>query len=77
VYFDAKWSYWLADNIPGSRGVEFKDARILFPEERWREFNKGLRGPLADGRIVRTSKAPFPCQVNPSEVTKGHSSTLA
>jgi pimeloyl-ACP methyl ester carboxylesterase len=44
VYFDVKWSQWLAQNIPGTRRrVEFKDARIFFPEERWREFNKELR----------------------------------
>jgi pimeloyl-ACP methyl ester carboxylesterase len=45
VYFDVKWSRWLADTIPGTRRrVEFKDARIFFPEERWAEFNKELRG---------------------------------
>jgi pimeloyl-ACP methyl ester carboxylesterase len=44
VYFDVKWSHWLADNIPGTlRRVEFKGARIFFPEERWDEFNKELR----------------------------------
>jgi pimeloyl-ACP methyl ester carboxylesterase len=44
VYFDLKWSHWLADNIPGTRRrVEFKDARIFFPEERWQEFNQELR----------------------------------
>jgi pimeloyl-ACP methyl ester carboxylesterase len=44
VYFDVKWSRWLADNIPGARRrVEFKGARIFFPEERWEEFNKELR----------------------------------
>jgi len=44
VYFDLKWSHWLADNIPGTRRrVEFKDARIFFPEERWQEFNEELR----------------------------------
>jgi pimeloyl-ACP methyl ester carboxylesterase len=44
VYFDVKWSHWLADNIPGTRRrVEFKDARIFFPEERWEEFNRELR----------------------------------
>jgi pimeloyl-ACP methyl ester carboxylesterase len=44
VYFDVKWSRWLADNIPGSRRrVEFKGARIFFPEERWEEFDKELR----------------------------------
>jgi len=44
VYFDVKWSRWLSDNIPGvRRRVEFKGARIFFPEERWEEFNKELR----------------------------------
>jgi pimeloyl-ACP methyl ester carboxylesterase len=44
VYFDVKWSRWLADNIPGTRKrVEFKGARIFFPEERWEEFNTELR----------------------------------
>jgi pimeloyl-ACP methyl ester carboxylesterase len=44
VYFDVKWSRWLADTIPGTRRrVEFKGARIFFPEERWAEFNKELR----------------------------------
>jgi pimeloyl-ACP methyl ester carboxylesterase len=44
VYFDVKWSRWLADAIPGTRRrVEFKDARIFFPEERWADFNQELR----------------------------------
>src|SRR4030088_871021 len=44
IYFDVKWSRWLADNIPGTRQrVELKGARIFFPEERWEEFNKELR----------------------------------
>jgi len=44
VYFDVKWSRWLADTIPGTRRrVEFKGARIFFPEERWADFNKELR----------------------------------
>jgi pimeloyl-ACP methyl ester carboxylesterase len=43
VYFDVKWSQWLADTIPGARRVEFKGARIFFPEERWADFNKELR----------------------------------
>ena len=44
VYFNVKWSHWLAENIPGTRcRVEFEGARIFFPEERWEEFNKELR----------------------------------
>jgi pimeloyl-ACP methyl ester carboxylesterase len=44
VYFDVKWSHWLADNIPGTRRrIEFEGARIFFPEERSAEFNQALR----------------------------------
>jgi pimeloyl-ACP methyl ester carboxylesterase len=44
VYFDVKWSHWLADTIPGTkRRIEFQGARIFFPEERWAEFNEELR----------------------------------
>jgi pimeloyl-ACP methyl ester carboxylesterase len=44
VYFDVKWSHWLAENIPGTRRrVEFSGARIFFPEERWEEFDRELR----------------------------------
>ncbi len=44
MYFDVKWSQWLARTIPGTRRrVEFEGARIFFPEERWSEFNTELR----------------------------------
>jgi pimeloyl-ACP methyl ester carboxylesterase len=44
VYFDVKWSHWLAETIPGTkRRVEFKGARIFFPEERPEAFNRELR----------------------------------
>lgn len=44
VYFDVKWSRWLAATIPGTRRrVELEGARIFFVEERWEEFNKELR----------------------------------
>src|SRR5262245_49854339 len=44
VYFDVKWSRWLADAIPGTRRrIELEGARIFFPEERWGEFNRELR----------------------------------
>src|SRR4030088_773237 len=44
VYFDVKWSRWLAETIPGTkRRVEFKGARIFFPEERAEDFNRQLR----------------------------------
>jgi pimeloyl-ACP methyl ester carboxylesterase len=44
VYFDVKWSHWLAGTIAGTRRrVEFQGARIFFPEERWTDFNRELR----------------------------------
>ena len=44
IYFDVKWSHWLANTIPGTRRrVEFQGGRIFFPEERWAEFNRELR----------------------------------
>ncbi len=44
VYFDLKWSHWLADAIPGTRRrVELDGARVFFPEERWVELNQELR----------------------------------
>jgi pimeloyl-ACP methyl ester carboxylesterase len=44
VYFDVKWSHWLAEHILGvRRRVELKGARIFFPEERSEEFNQELR----------------------------------
>lgn len=51
VYFDVKWSHWLAENIPGTRRrVELKGARIFFPEERWQEFDKELRAHWQAGQ---------------------------
>ncbi len=48
VYFDVKWSCWLAETIPGTkRRVEFPGARIFLPEERWAEFNQELRAHWA------------------------------
>lgn len=44
VYFDVKWSHWLADNIPGTRRrIELTGGRVFFPEERWQEFDKEVR----------------------------------
>lgn len=44
IYFDVKWSRWLADTIPGTRKrVELEGARIFFPEERWDALNRELR----------------------------------
>jgi pimeloyl-ACP methyl ester carboxylesterase len=48
IYFDLKWSRWLEDAIPGTRKrTEFASARIFFPEERPREFNKELKAHWA------------------------------
>jgi pimeloyl-ACP methyl ester carboxylesterase len=45
VYFDIRWSHWLAKTIPGTRKrLELEGARIFFPEERAEEFNRELRG---------------------------------
>ncbi|GAC1638918.1 MAG: alpha/beta hydrolase [Candidatus Acidiferrum sp.] len=44
IYFDVKWSRWLADSIPGARRcVELLGGRIFFLQERWREFDSELR----------------------------------
>ena len=44
IYFDVKWSHWLADTIPGTRKrVQLEGGRIFFPEERWADFNQELR----------------------------------
>lgn len=49
IYFDVKWSHWLATTIPGTtRRLEFEGARIFFPEERWPAFNKELRAHWAE-----------------------------
>lgn len=43
IFFDVKWSHWLAETIPGTKKrVEIANARLLFPEERVDEFNKEL-----------------------------------
>jgi pimeloyl-ACP methyl ester carboxylesterase len=44
VYFDVKWSHWLANTIAGTkRRIEYPGARIFFPEERPAAFNQDLR----------------------------------
>ncbi len=44
IYFDVKWSHWLAKTIPGTKKrVEYPGARLFFPEERWQQFNQELR----------------------------------
>jgi pimeloyl-ACP methyl ester carboxylesterase len=43
VYFDVRWSHWLAKTIPGTRQrLEFEGARLFLVEERWQQFNKVL-----------------------------------
>lgn len=50
VYFDVKWGDWLAATIPGMRRhIRFDGARIFFPEERPREFNRELRNHWSNG----------------------------
>jgi pimeloyl-ACP methyl ester carboxylesterase len=45
AYFPLEWSRWLQRTIPGTRRrVDFEGARIFFPEERWADFNRELRG---------------------------------
>jgi pimeloyl-ACP methyl ester carboxylesterase len=47
VYFPVKWAYWLAETIPGAKPpVELAGARIFFPEERAKVFNRLLRDHL-------------------------------
>jgi pimeloyl-ACP methyl ester carboxylesterase len=59
VYFDVKWSHWLADNIPGTRRrVELQGARIFFPEERWQDFNKELRAHWQVAKKTASQVAP-------------------
>ncbi len=44
IFFDVKWSEWLANTIPGTRRrVVLDGARLFFPEERCRELNDELR----------------------------------
>jgi len=48
VYFDLRWSRWLAEAIPGTRRrIELAGARLFFPEERAAEFNQELRAHWA------------------------------
>jgi pimeloyl-ACP methyl ester carboxylesterase len=51
IYFDVKWSHWLAETIPGTlRRVELTGARIFFPEEHAAEFNHELRAHWLAGQ---------------------------
>ncbi|MFJ8028562.1 alpha/beta fold hydrolase [Streptomyces sp. NPDC096311] len=44
IFFDVKWSHWLADTVPGTRRrVEYSGAHLLFPEERPAALTNELR----------------------------------
>jgi pimeloyl-ACP methyl ester carboxylesterase len=56
VYFDVRWSKWLAETIPGTRRrVELEGARIFFPEERWADFNRLLRSHWMESGDARNT----------------------
>jgi pimeloyl-ACP methyl ester carboxylesterase len=43
IFFDERWSHWLADTIPGTRSrTSLGGARLLFPEERPDELNREI-----------------------------------
>jgi pimeloyl-ACP methyl ester carboxylesterase len=43
VFFQLKWAQWLESTLQGAtRLVEFEGARIFFPEERPKQFNREL-----------------------------------
>ena len=53
VYFDVKWSHWLARTIPGTRRrVDYQGGRIFFPEERAAQFNDELRAHWASSEAA-------------------------
>jgi pimeloyl-ACP methyl ester carboxylesterase len=55
VFFDLKWSHWLEKAIPGTtKRVEFKGARIFFPEERSGEFNKEVTAHWVSASVRRS-----------------------
>lgn len=44
VFFDVKWSHWLAETIPGTtKRIELDGARMFLPEERSQQLNDALR----------------------------------
>lgn len=47
LYFDVRWSHWLARTIPGTRRRVELGARLFFPEERSSELNGELRAHWA------------------------------
>lgn len=60
AYFGVEWSKWLQHTIPGTtRRVEFEGARIFFPEERWRDFNREVRAHWAASLEASTAPEPL------------------
>jgi pimeloyl-ACP methyl ester carboxylesterase len=56
IFFDIKWSHWLAKAIPGTKKrVEFEGARIFFPEERAGEFNELLRAHWVAASLLQAA----------------------
>ena len=44
VFFNVKWSHWLAETIPGTtKRIELNGARMFLPEERSQQLNDELR----------------------------------
>ena len=67
IYFDVRWSHWLAQAIPGvRRRVELEGARLFFPEERWEAFNQELRA-----HWTAAAAAPQRASSPPSTVVAG------
>jgi pimeloyl-ACP methyl ester carboxylesterase len=59
VYFDVKWSKWLAAAISGTRRrVEYESARLFFPEERWQDFNRDLARHWDESMGIAADPAP-------------------
>ena len=43
IFFDERWSHWLADTIPGTRSrTSLQGGRLLLPEERPHELNREI-----------------------------------
>ena len=54
IYFDVKWSRWLADAIPGTRRrVEFDGGRIFFPGRTSCTIQPRTACALGRDRIIR------------------------
>lgn len=59
IFFDVRWSHWLAKTIPGTRTrVELKGARLCFPCERPAEFNRIVREFWSNAGVLGFSGLP-------------------